>query len=441
MSEAIASKEERLSAYYANIAAAEKDKSLSPATGKPLDKVTIARFGAGFIIFGVLWMSGLGIVSAVLLPMHYKTIEGVNPDALIGIVNAFTAVASLIANLMFGNFSDRSRSRFGRRTPWILFGAVLGGVTLFLTGTTHNAVLLTIFYCACMFGLNCMIAPMVAILSDRVPSGIRGTMSAFYGAGATIGSPIGTILGALFIKNLIPGFAVAGVLMFLGGVVSMLIMPKEESADFLPKDEGSLKDVLVSFRPPAFHGAHDFYKAFVGRFCMLVSYQMIAVYQLYIIQNYIGQSVDESAVTVSVVSMIMMVMSLVGSFISGPVSDIIGRRKVPVVVASVLFAIGIAMPWVFPSSMGMYLFAGIAGLGYAVYSAVDQALLVDVLPNKEEAGKDLGILNMATTLGQMCGPIVMSALVVNLGYNFAFPTSIALAIIGCFFIMAIKKVK
>lgn len=441
MSEAIASKEERLSAYYANIAAAEKDPSLSPATGKPLDKVTIARFGAGFIIFGVLWMSGLGIVSAVLLPMHYKTIEGVNPDALIGIVNAFTAVASLIANLMFGNFSDRSRSRFGRRTPWILFGAVLGGVTLFLTGTTHNAVLLTIFYCACMFGLNCMIAPMVAILSDRVPSGIRGTMSAFYGAGATIGSPIGTMLGALFIKNLIPGFAVAGVLMFLGGVVSMLIMPKEESVDFLPKDEGSLKDVLVSFRPPAFHGAHDFYKAFVGRFCMLVSYQMIAVYQLYIIQNYIGQSVDESAVTVSVVSMIMMVMSLVGSFISGPVSDIIGRRKVPVVVASVLFAIGIAMPWVFPSSMGMYLFAGIAGLGYAVYSAVDQALLVDVLPNKEEAGKDLGILNMATTLGQMCGPIVMSALVVNLGYNFAFPTSIALAIIGCFFIMAIKKVK
>lgn len=441
MSEAIASKEERLSAYYANIAAAEKDPSLSPATGKPLDKVTIARFGAGFIIFGVLWMSGLGIVSAVLLPMHYKTIEGVNPDALIGIVNAFTAVASLIANLMFGNFSDRSRSRFGRRTPWILFGAVLGGVTLFLIGTTHNAVLLTIFYCACMFGLNCMIAPMVAILSDRVPSGIRGTMSAFYGAGATIGSPIGTMLGALFIKNLIPGFAVAGVLMFLGGVVSMLIMPKEESADFLPKDEGSLKDVLVSFRPPAFHGAHDFYKAFVGRFCMLVSYQMIAVYQLYIIQNYIGQSVDESAVTVSVVSMIMMVMSLVGSFISGPVSDIIGRRKVPVVVASVLFAIGIAMPWVFPSSMGMYLFAGIAGLGYAVYSAVDQALLVDVLPNKEEAGKDLGILNMATTLGQMCGPIVMSALVVNLGYNFAFPTSIALAIIGCFFIMAIKKVK
>lgn len=181
MSEAIASKEERLVRYNANIAAADKDPQLSPETGKPLSKVNTIRFGAGFLLFGVLWMSGLGIVSAVLLPMHYKTIEGADPDALVGIVNAFTAVASLVANLMFGNFSDRSRSRFGRRTPWIVFGAVLGGVTLFLTGTTHNAVLLTIFYCACMFGLNCMIAPLVAVLSDRVPSGIRGTMSAFYG--------------------------------------------------------------------------------------------------------------------------------------------------------------------------------------------------------------------------------------------------------------------
>ena len=73
MSEAIASKEERLVRYNANIAAADKDPQLSPETGKPLSKVNTIRFGAGFLLFGVLWMSGLGIVSAVLLPMHYKT--------------------------------------------------------------------------------------------------------------------------------------------------------------------------------------------------------------------------------------------------------------------------------------------------------------------------------------------------------------------------------
>lgn len=356
-------------------------------------------------------------------------------------MNAWTAVASLVSNLMFGNFSDRSRSRFGRRTPWIVFGAVLGGVTLFLTGMTTNPILLTVLYCLCMFGLNAMIAPCVAILSDRVPSGIRGTMSAFYGAGSTVGAPIGVMLGAVFITNMVPGFAVAGVFMFLGGFVAVLIFPKEEAADYLPKADSGVKDIVMSFRPPRFSTAHDFYKAFAGRVCMLLSYQMITAYQLYIVQNYVGQSTEDSAVTISVMSTITMAVGLVGSVAAGPFSDFIGRRKVPVVVASVCFAIGIAMPWIMPTSMGMYLYAAIAGLGYGVYTSVDQALLVDVLPNKEEAGKDLGILNLATTLGQMLGPVIMSSVVLALGYVFAFPIAICFALVGCVFIMLIKNVK
>ncbi len=436
-----ASAQERLAAHQAAIAAAEKDPTLSPETGKPVDKKTIIRFGLSFLLFGVFWMSGLGIVSFVLLPEHLKQVPGVSPEYLIGVVNACTAVASLVSNLLFGNFSDRSRSRYGRRTPWVLGGAVLGGVTLFLTGMTTNPVLLTIVYCLCMFGLNCMIAPLVAVLSDRVPSGVRGTLSAFYGAGSTVGSPIGSLLGAAFVSHMVSGFALAGLLMFLGGIVSILIMPKEQSADYLPKDSGSLIDVVKSFQPPRLHGAHDFYKAFVGRLCMLLSYQMISTYQMYIVEKYVGQTVKEAAGTIAVMSVITMIVTLVGSLVSGPISDAIGRRKVPVVVASGLFAIGIAMPWVMPSAMGMYLYAGIAGFGYGVYSSVDQALNVDVLPSKDQAGKDLGILNLSTTLGQMAGPLVMSAIVLHFGYAAAFPTAIVSALVGCVFIMAIRTVK
>ncbi|MDK7091118.1 transporter [Bifidobacterium breve] len=84
-------------------------------------------------------------------------------------------------------------------------------------------------------------------------------------------------------------------------------------------------------------------------------------------------------------------------------------------IASLLFAIGTAMPWIMPSVTGMYLYAGIAGLGYGVYSAIDQALNVDVLPNKEEAGKNLGILNLATTLGQAVGPTITSTVKTSTG--------------------------
>ena len=56
----------------------------------------------------------------------------------------------------------------------------------------------------------------------------------------------------------------------------------------LPKPKGDWKDLLVSFRPPKFKENHDFYKAFAGRLCMLMAYQMIVAYQLYIVTDYVG---------------------------------------------------------------------------------------------------------------------------------------------------------
>lgn len=58
-----------------------------------------------------------------------------------------------------------------------------------------------------------------------------------------------------------------------------------------------------------------------------------------------------------------------------------------------------------------------------------------------ETGKDLGILNLATTLGQMLGPVLMSAITLSLGYAFAFPIAIAFALLGCVFIMLIRGVR
>ena len=105
---------------------------------------------------------------------------------------------------------------------------------------------------------------------------------------------------------------------------------------------------------------------------------------------------------------ITLVVSLIAAVTAGPITDRLGRRKLPVALASCLFAVGAAMPLFFRSPMGMYLFAAVAGLGYGVYNAIDQALNVAVLPNPKEAGKDLGILNLANTLSTVIGTAMTS---------------------------------
>lgn len=406
-----------------------------------LTKTEKTRFIIAFFLNGILWMTGLAIVSAVLLPQHLRDLVGATASTTIfGYLNAATAIASLVSNLLFGNLSDRSRSRFGRRTPWVLWGGVLAGVTLFLIGLLSNSWLIGIDYCICMFGLNMMLAPVIATLSDRVPDDMRATMSAFYSAGSTVGTSLGTLIGARFISIQIPGFIVAGVLMGIAGLCMIIVWPKEKSAKDMPPVEGGFGEFLASFRPPV-KGARDFWLAFCGRTLLIFSYYMILNYQLYILESYIGQSKTDAAATISIMSLVTMVVALVGSLTSGAISDKIGRRKLPVNIASLLLAIGYLLPWIMKTPFSMILFAGFAGLGYATYGAVDQALNVDVLPSKENAGKDLGILNIATTLGQTAGPIVTSALVVFGGYNLVFPVAIIFAIVACIFIQMIKSTK
>lgn len=403
----------------------------------------VFRFGAGFLAFGLLWAVGFAMVATVLLPQRLTDIGVKSPETWFGTINAVTAVVSLVSNLVFGNLSDRVRTRFGRRTPWIVGGAIVSGLSLFAVGLVNSPVQITIIYSITVVGLNMMLAPAVAVIADRVPLNVRGTMSAFYGAGATIGYPIGALVGAAFITMTLPGYTLGAILMLLGGIIAVVVWPRERSAKlYAARDAGTFLDILKSFRPPTPRLAPDFYKAFVGRLFILISYQMVAAYQLYIVQNYIGQSTIKSAATISAMSVITLVVGLVASLGSGPISDKLGRRKAPVVIASVLLALGVAMPWIFPSVMGMFLYAGIAGLGYGIYGSVDQALNVDVLPDKEHAGKDLGILNLATTLGQALAPIITSLIVVRTGsYGLIFPISMVLALLGAFTITRVKSVR
>ncbi|MBT2501718.1 MFS transporter [Curtobacterium sp. ISL-83] len=406
----------------------------------PTTRAGVVRYFIGFALLGFLWVAGFMVIAAVVLPQHLTDLGISNPAGVLGAVNAFGAVCALVANFVVGNLSDRTRSRFGRRTPWILVGTITAGGCLMLIGVLSTPIAIILTFCGFQVAVSLLLAPAVAVLSDRIPQKVRGTASAFYGGGVTIGVPMGSLIGAAFLGNTLVGFVLGGGFVVISGLIALTVWPREPSTKHLPRAQQTLRETIRSFRPP--RNAPDFYWAFGQRFFMLISYQMVMAYQLYIVQKYVGQTVAESAKTIATMAVITLVVSVIGSLGAGPLSDLLKRRKLPVVLASLLFAVGIAMPWVFPSTMGMFLFAGIAGFGYGVYTSVDQALLVDVLPDPERAGKDLGLLNLSTTGGQTLGPVITSSIVTLTGsYALIFPVSIASALIGLIFVVRIKHVR
>lgn len=406
----------------------------------PLPRLGWLRFGVGFLLFGFLWIAGLMVVNVVILPARLKEVGIEEPALVLAGFNAAGAITALIANLVWGNFSDATRSRFGRRAPWILIGAILAGAFLWATSLVTEAWSLTLIYVLFQAALNAALAPAVAVMSDRVPQKELGTVSAFYGMGITVGIQAGIIIGSQLIANTAIGFLIGGGMVAVSAIFALIIWPKDPSTKDLPAPTRGFASVLANMRPPG--KAPDFWWMFTARFAILVGYAMVNGFLLYILQDYVGLPEDQVPATLATGATITLVVSIIGGAVGGPLADLIKRLRLVVILSTLMFASGVVLLWVFPSVTGYFLWAGIAGLGYGLYQSVDQAILVSVLPDKEKAGKDLGILNASTTAGQAVGPIITGAVVTaTAAYALVFPIAVGFIVLAAVGVIFIKNVR
>src|SRR5699024_3855913 len=79
-------------------------------------------------IGALLWLGPFNGVSTVLNPAKIADImngAGARANNFLALLGTLGAIASTISTIIIGALSDRTRSRWGRRTPWILVGSVL----------------------------------------------------------------------------------------------------------------------------------------------------------------------------------------------------------------------------------------------------------------------------------------------------------------------------
>jgi MFS family permease len=398
------------------------------------------RIAVALFIAGILWIGPYVGSIGVLLP---AAVEQVAPDQkvqLVGVLGILGAALSLVANIVFGALSDLTRSRFGARTPWVIVGSVATAVGLYGLSTASTPTGLILWWGFYMLFLNSIIAPMVAVISDSVPEKYRGTVSAIYGVSLTVGASLSTIIGSRFVGTPSDGLIIFAVATLASGVVFAVLMPNRSNLDVV-REKLSGKQLLHSFSFPR-KGARDFYFALGGKFFLQAGLYSITNYQLYILTDYIGLDVGGAAGLIAISATITLGASILFGFISGPLSDKVGRRKPFVIGAALLIAIGVLFPLFAPFAWGMIVYAILSGIGNASFTSVDQALNIEVLPDKATAAKDLGLLNMANSGGQILGPVVTSILVASTGgYQATFIAAFVMLGLSAALIAPIRKVR
>jgi MFS family permease len=85
----------------------------------------------------------------------------------------------------------------------------------------------------------------------------------------------------------------------------------------------------------------------------------------------------------------------------------------------------------------------VGGVGFGMYMAVDLALVVDVLPDADQAAKDLGVLNIAGALPFTLAPAIAPAILAVGGdsYRVLFGVAAACAVAGAAAILPVKGVR
>lgn len=388
---------------------------------------------ANFGIF-LIW----GAVPGILLPAQIAAQFGeADKVANLTIVATIGAFCSMLAQPIAGQISDRTRSRFGRRAPWIFIGSLAGGLALVGLAFANSLVGVIIAWSLVQITYNIAQGPLSAVMPDRVPLNRRGTFAALSGIGLMVGAIGGQIVGSMFLGSIAAGYVTFAVFSLVILTLFMIFNPDYSSKE-LEREPFKLGDFLRTFWVnPIKHP--DFFWAFTGRLLLYTGYFAVVGFQFYLLTDYFG--VEKPGEVIPMLGLISLAGILIATAVSGPLSDKLGRRKVFVFVSSIVTGIAFLLPWVWPDLTAWMIMTFISGLGFGMFQAVDTALMSEVLPSAKSFAKDLGVVNIAATLPQTLAPGVAGAIVLAFGYAGLFPVAIVLSILGAFAVWPIKAVK
>jgi MFS family permease len=387
----------------------------------------------------MIWYGPTVGVRNTLIPQLFSQIDSANKVWAYGIIGAVATLVSAITNLLFGALSDVTRTRWGKRKPYIVLGTLIMAGSLVAVANCKSVVAVILVWIIDASAENAIAASIYPQISDRIAPKWRGTVSTFYGVGFTISQQGFTILAAQFLGNVKYGIYTMAAIAVVLGIIHLFLSNEQGNLDE-PKIKLSKETFKKYFFIPT-KGAHDFYLALFGKFFMVVGSTIVTTYLLYIFTDYMGLNSSQAGHSVSIFSTLMLVIGVTFALIAGPLADRAKRIKLPVTIATFLLGFAALFPLFAVHPWAMYVYGVIAAVGNGIYNSVDGALNLDVLPSSDTAGKDLGLINLANTLSQMVGSISASAIVSTWGYHAIFIFAVGMEIIGGCLIAAIKSVK
>ena len=378
----------------------------------------------------------------VTLALKVNSLVGIEqaPGSL-AVVTGIGALLAMLGNPFFGKLRDRTASRMGMRRPWMLIGLVGGSLGILMVALAPSIPVVLVGWCIAQLLFNAVLAALAAVLPDQIPTEQRGLVSGFLGICVPIASVSGTFLVQLFTGNRLAMFLAPCV---IGGFFILLFAArlKDRRLATADKPTWSLREFASTFYVNP-RKSPDFAWAFASRFLFVLAYAFLTTYQVYYLLEKIGSAEAEVPRQIFLGTLVQSAVVVAASLVGGRLSDRVGRRKVFVLTAAIVYGLAMFVLAIAGDFNGFLVGMAIGGLGFGVYVAVDLALVVDVLPDKDNAAKDLGVLNIAGSLPFSVAPGIAPAILAfgDGSYGVLYAVAGVGAILGAAAIVPVKGVR
>ncbi len=388
-----------------------------------------------------LFMS-YGAIVQVLMPDQVELVDRAGKEATLAWVLAAGALVSVVATPVVGALSDRTSSRFGRRRPWLVAGAVGSVGSLMLLSAADGTAGVAIGWMCCQLTLAAVLASVYALVPDRVPVSRRARVSACLGIAQVLGPIVGIALTSAVSSEFAPKYAALAAALLLA-VAAAAAGQTERPRRGDPVPPFDLRGFLAGFWvDPRRHP--DFAWAWLTRFLVILGYSLVTTYLLYFLRDevryeeVVGGEAADGVLVLNAVSGVCLLATIV---VGGVVSDRWQRRKVFVMVSTGVIALGPTALAVSPGWETALFAAAALGAGFGVYLAVDVALITEVLPAEEDHARHLGVINIANALPQTAAPALAGLVVTGAGYPALFVLATVVTLLGAVLVQPIRSVR
>jgi len=399
----------------------------------------------GFLpLFILAWFGvtlALGTISGASIPKALAFFDDASKATNLSIIAGAGGVVIILITPLFGRLSDRTRSRFGMRRPWLIGGAAVATVGVIILATAHSVPGTLVGWLIVQAGFGATNMVIHALLADQIVKRVRARVA----AAASVATGLGLIVGAQ-VMAVLPNdqqwawFIVPGML----GVTLSIVMVfrfhdivRREAAPPL-----RLSDIVSTYwlNPLQYR---DFFWAFLSRFLVTMSITAISTFLLFIIIDRLYVPATQASPVQATALLIFTIGNVITAVLFGWISDRTGRRKVIVGIASFLSALGLLVSMFASDISSILIGLSIVGAAQGAYVSVDVALMTEVLPSFDEAGKDLGIVALSYQVPQLLIPLLAVPLLAagGGGYDLFFVVAIILAVLGGLAVLPIRAVR